>query len=204
MKKILVLFTCFTLLLLTAGVQAQSELTKEERSKAIDHLKTSQSDLMKTIKGLSEEQLKFKPNDETWSIEECVEHIAISESAIFGIVEMSLKAEADPAKRDELKFSDDQVIGLITNRDQKVKTREEFKPQNNFGSFDGSVKKFKEKRNDNIKYVKSTGDDLRNHYFEFPFGLVDSYQVILFLSGHSVRHTSQIKEIMAHESFPKS
>ena len=70
--------------------------------------------------------------------------------------------------------------------------------------YDGSVDQFKAKRKESIKFVKSTDQDLRNHYYEFPFGLVDTYQVMLFMAGHSIRHTEQIKEIMTQESFPKS
>jgi len=31
----------------------------------------------------------------------------------------------------------------------------------------------------------------------FPFGKVDAYQVILLMSGHTIRHTDQIKEVIA-------
>jgi len=204
MKKILILSTCLIIFLMNINATAQSALTKDERSKALEHLKKSQSELLKTVKGLSERQLNFKLNEETWSIAECMEHIAISEKSIFGIVQMTLQNEPDPTKRSEVKMTDDQVIGLITNRERKVKTRPESEPKSNFGSYEGSLMEYKEKRKSNIGFVKSTKDDLRNRYFEFPFGTLDSYQVILFLSGHSVRHTYQIKEVMTNESFPKS
>ncbi|MCZ6694651.1 MAG: DinB family protein [Bacteroidetes bacterium] len=205
MKKLVFLLVICQVMFLTSIVSnAQNELTKIERKKAIDHLKSSQTDLLRTVKGLSEDQLNFKSSEESWSIAECMEHLAISETALFGLAQQSLQEEADPSKRSGLPFSDDQVLALITDRSQKVKTQAPFEPKGNFGSYQGSVDEFKTKRKSNIKYVKSTTDDLRNHYFEFPFGLVDSYQVVLFMSGHSVRHTKQIKEIMAQESFPKS
>ena len=106
--------------------------------------------------------------------------------------------------RSEVKMSDDDVIGLIQNRDQKVKTRPDLVPTNRFGSYDESLTEFKEKRKSNMKYVKSTEDDLRNRYFDFPFGKVDSYQIVLFMSGHTKRHTDQIKEVMASAGFPES
>ena len=77
-------------------------------------------------------------------------------------------------------------------------------PKNRFASFDGSLTEFKEKRKANLKFVKSSEDDLRNRYFDFPFGKVDSYQVILLMSGHTKRHTDQIKEVMASAGFPES
>lgn len=179
-------------------------LTSDERKKAIQDLKSSQTQLLDEIKGLSAEQLNFKSTNDSWSIAECIEHIAISENNLFGIVQMTLKEEADATRRSEVKMSDDQIIGLISSREQKVKTRKEFEPTNSFGSYDDTIDAFKEKRKSNIKYVKSTDDDLRNRYFQFPFGTIDSYQVILFMSGHTKRHTDQIKEVKASTSFPTS
>ena len=109
-----------------------------------------------------------------------------------------------PSLRSEVKMSDEEVIALIENRSDKVKTRPELEPTNRFESLEGSLKAFTSKRDENIKYIQTTSDDLRNRYFDFPFGKVDSYQVVLFMSGHSVRHLKQIKEIMAQEFYPNS
>ncbi len=201
--KTINLIACFALLLISSTIFAQ-ELTKEERKKALDHMKATQSELVKTIKGLSEAQLNFKASDDSWSVANCVEHLAISEGNIFGIVQMTLQNEPDPSMRDQVGMSDDQIIGLISSREQKVKTREEFEPTGKFGNYEGSLNEFKTKRKSNMAYVKSSSDDLRNRYFDFPFGKVDSYQVILFMSGHTKRHTDQIKEVMANAEFPKS
>ena len=173
MMKPLNFITCLTLLLLSTSIFAQ-ELTKEERKKAIDHMKATQSELVKTVKGLSEAQLNFKPADGGWSVANCVEHIAISEGNIFGIVQMTLQNDPDPSMRDQVGMSDDQLIGMISSREQKVKTREEFEPTGKFGSYEGSLEEFKSKRKSNMAYVKSSSDDLRNRYFDFPFGKVDA------------------------------
>lgn len=199
--KILSLAQLFIFCVMTTTAQS---LSKEEKSTAINHLKQTQSELMVAIKDLSEDQLNYKPNEESWSIAETMEHIAISEKNIFGIVEMTLTTEPDASKRSEVKMSDEQLLGIITSRDQKVKTRPEFEPTNSFGSYEGSVEAFKVQRKSNLVFVKKTKEDLRNRYFDFPFGKVDSYQVILFMSGHTQRHMKQIVEIIKSESFPKT
>jgi len=187
MKKSITSLLILLVLIMTSFTFTSTPLTKEERSKAQSLLTDSQKELLSELKGLSNAQINFKPNTETWSIAECVEHIAISENSIFGIVVMSLKEDANPAKRTELKMEDDQIFGFISNRDQKIKTRPEFEPKENFGSYDGSLNEYKAKRKASLKYIKTTNDDLRNHFFEFPFGLVDSYQVVLFMAGHNKR-----------------
>ena len=191
----------FALFLMQSFIIGQS-ITSEERKKVINHLKSSKSELLATIKGLSENQLNFKPAKEEWSIAECVEHIAISEANIFGMFEMTIKEEPNPSRRSEVKMSDEQVLGLIASRANKVKTRQEFEPTNSFGSYAESIEAFTDKRKSNIKYMKSSEEDMRNRYFVFPFGTIDSYQIVLFMSGHTSRHTDQIKEVMRNSSFP--
>lgn len=186
------------------SLMAQAPLTKTERKAAVKHLKQSRSGIEKTVKGLSEGQMNFKPSDGSWSIAECIEHIAVSEMGLFSAVEGTLQNVPDPSLRSEVKMSDTDILSLIEDRSEKVKTRPEGEPTNRFESLEGSLKAFLSKRDENIKYVETTPDDLRNRYFDFPFGKVDSYQVILFMSGHSVRHLNQIKEIMANQAYPTS
>ncbi len=189
------------LLLVTVTI-AQTSINEEERKKALNHLKETESTLISMTKSLTSEQLNFKTDESSWSIAECMEHIAISEKNIIEMVQSSLKEDADPSKRSEVAMSDEQILGLITSREQKVKTRETFEPTNSFGGYSETVKAFRERRKANMKFVKSTDADLRNHYLQFPFGLIDSYQGVLFMSGHTKRHTDQIKEIMESDGFP--
>ncbi|WP_370086754.1 DinB family protein [Ekhidna sp.] len=189
-------------ILVLASALAQNTLNPDERKRAIAHLKETENNLVSLTRGLSEQQLNFKEDDTAWSIAECVEHIAISEKNLIGMIQMSLKEDSDPSKRSEVQMTDDQILGLIESREQKVKTRTEFEPTNSFGSYAETMKTFRERRKANLQFVKSTREDLRNHYLQFPFGLIDSYQGILFMSGHTRRHTDQIKEIMSSEGFP--
>lgn len=189
-------------LLLVMVTIAQTSINEEERKKALNHLKETESTLISMTKSLTSEQLNFKTDESSWSIAECMEHIAISEKNIIEMVQSSLKEDADPSKRSEVAMSDEQILGLITSREQKVKTREAFEPTNSFGGYSETVKAFRERRKANMKFVKSTDADLRNHYLQFPFGLIDSYQGVLFMSGHTKRHTDQIKEIMESDGFP--
>jgi hypothetical protein len=178
-------------------------LTGAERKHATQLLKETKENLLNKVKGLTTEQLNFKPDANTWSVAECVEHIAITENNIFGYSQKSLQEPADPSKRSEVKMTDDAVVTMITDRSKKIKTQEALEPTGKFGSFEGSLKEFKTKRDAHIKYINSTSDDLRDHYNEFPFGKLDAYQTILFMAGHTKRHTAQIEEVMSNPAFPK-
>jgi hypothetical protein len=197
-------FFLFTVAVVFMGfTRPDTKLTDAERKYAIDLLQETKNNLLKKVKGLTAEQLNFKADPTRWSIAECVEHIAISENNLFGFAQMGLKEAADPSKRAEIKLTDDAIVKMIADRSTKIKTKEALEPKGKFGSFDGSVNEFKTKRDNNINYIKTTSDDLRNHYNDFPFGKIDTYQTILFMAGHSKRHTEQIDEVMKDPNFPK-
>jgi hypothetical protein len=180
-----------------------TSLTHAERKYALNLLTETKDNILKKVKGLTADQLNFKADADTWSVAECVEHIAISENNIFGFCQMGLKEPADPSKRSEVKMTDEDVIKMITDRSVKRKTQEAFEPTGKFGSFDATLTEFKTKRDNNINYIKTTSDDLRNHYNDFPFGKLDTYQTILFMAAHSKRHSDQIDEVMKNPNFPK-
>jgi len=200
MKK---LFLPLLALLLCNFNIADTQLTDQERKFATDYLAQSKEKFMNAIKGLSKEQLNFKSSPESWSVAECAEHIAISENNIFGAVDGALKNAPDASKRSEIKMNDDDLLKMITNRTNKVKTSEAFVPSGKFGDIDGITKEFTTKRDAHMAFVKDTKDDLRNRVVTFPFASMDSYQVIIFMSGHTLRHTAQIEEVKANPNFPK-
>ena len=197
------LFLILSLPLIFSFVTATIELTKKEREDAVSYFKETQKALADEVKGMSEGQLKWKPADSVWSITDCIEHIALSEKNLFDWAMGTLKAEASPAKRAELKRSDEEIRTLITDRSFRVKTREGFIPTGQFGDAKHTLKVFDERRESLIKYVKETKDDLRNHFADSPIGLVDTYQLLIFLSAHTKRHTLQIAELKANPGFPK-
>ncbi len=200
MQKLLVLLGVLTFV---SFIPVDSSVSKKDKKAAISYFKETEKGLIKEVKGLSEKQLTWKPADSIWSIADCVEHITLSEKNIFDWAMSTLKEPANPAKRAELKHDDETIKKMMTDRSFKAKAREGFIPSGQFGNTDKTLAIFKERREAAIKYIKSTDDDLRNHFATTPMGLVDSYQVLLFLAGHSRRHTLQIIELKAMPGFPK-
>lgn len=179
------------------------KLSDEDRGKAIDHLSQTRDHLLATVEGLSDEQLHYKASPESWSIAECLEHITLSESNIFQMVDGAVSVTADASKRSEVSMTDEQLISTITDRSFKAKAPEGFQPSGKFGSVEAALEEFKSKREEHIEYIKTTDDDLRNHYSKLPFGTVDALQVVLFMSGHSERHILQMEEVKADPGFPQ-
>lgn len=179
------------------------KLTDADRQMTVAELTKTQDRLLNAVDGLSEDQLNFKSSPESWSVAECVEHLAISENNIGQMLQGALQTPADPSKRDSVKLRDEELMGIITNRDQKIKTSAAFEPSGKFGSHEETLEAFKSKRMEHIEYIKTTEDDLRNHYGQLPFGTIDGLQIVLFMSGHTERHVQQIEEVMENEDFPE-
>lgn len=179
------------------------KLSEEERDYAIKVLGSSRDQLLRTVDGLNEEQLNFKPDAYTWSVADGVEHLAISENAFHQMITNALGTSADPSRRAEVKMKDDELMGIIRDRTNRVKTSEAFEPSGKFGSYEETLEALISKREEHIEYIKTTEDDLRFHYGQLPFGTVDAYQMILFMAGHTDRHIAQMEEVINHEDFPE-
>ena len=180
------------------------QLTTQEREYAIKLSKDTESGVVNSVKGLSAAQLKFKASPEKWSVEECVKHIAASETNLWAMVEKSLKQPANPEKRSEIKFTDEQLVKAVEDRTQKSKTFEALEPANSpFKTLDEALTSFKQNREKLIAFIKSTNQDLRDHVSVESIGSFDAYQFILLIAAHSNRHTQQIDEVKANINFPK-
>ncbi|GEO07831.1 DinB family protein [Segetibacter aerophilus] len=193
----------------TANATAVSEvekgrLTQQERNYATKFLNETEQGVFDAVKNLSEAQLKFKPAPEKWSIEECLEHIAVAETNLWAMVTESLKQPANSEKRAEVKMTDEQLVGAVKDRAHKSKTFEALEPANApYKTAAEAVASFKENREKLVAFVKTSNEDLRAHISALPIGTYDAYQLILLIAGHSNRHTQQIEEVKANPSFPK-
>ena len=202
MKKLVLFFVAAALVSFSSPVDS---ISKQERKSATKFLKQTKKEVENAVKGLSEAQLTFKPAPDVWSVEECLKHIAITEQMLWGMADANLKLAATPEKRSEIKWTDDDVIKKIESRANKVKTMDPMKPENTpFKTWSDALESFKQNRDKLIDYMKNTDADLRNHVMAMPFGSLDGYQFVLFISAHSNRHMQQINEVKANPAFPKN
>ena len=111
---------------------------------------------------------------------------------------------ATPEKRAEVKITDDQILKMVPDRSHKAQAPEFLQPTGRWATREELTKTFQDARKSTMDYVKTTQDDLRDHFGPHPvFGTLDAYQWILLISAHSERHTKQIEEVKADPNFPK-
>ena len=201
MKKLIILI--ISVMIFSEGF-AQSTLTTEQRKFAFDYLIQTKQDFLKSIDGLTSAQLSFKADSTRWSILECAEHIALAEQGIFMIMQGQLKSPSDSTKRKEIKVSEKEIIGRLTNRTFKVQAPEIIKPTGKFPNVEAIKQAFSKQRDNCMNYVNTSNDDLHYHYWKHPAtGTIDLYQTIILLAAHCKRHTLQIEEVKAQANFPK-
>ncbi|WP_431216777.1 DinB family protein [Puia sp. P3] len=207
MKKLLLCATVLVALLTTSfrlalGL-APGTMSPDERKFALDYYQKTKARLLKDLKGLSEAQMNFRADTGRWSVYECTEHIALSENMMWEWVQMAQKQAAAPEKRGEVKVTTDQLMKMMTDRSHKVKTMPPLEPEKKFPDTKAALDAFTSRRDSTIYYIRSTQDDLRNHFVQAPFGTIDAYQALIMLAAHSERHTLQIEEVPADPNFPK-
>jgi uncharacterized damage-inducible protein DinB len=177
-------------------------LTPAERDRAIAELTASRQQFLDSVAGLSAAQWSFKPDEKTWSVAECAEHIALSEDLIFGSVSKVMQGPAMPDKKSAV--TDDFILKAVVDRSHKFQAPEALRPKQTFATPQEAVDHFKASREGTVAYVRGTQDDLRGHFFDHPvLKTMDGYQWILLLSAHSQRHTAQLNEVKANPNFPK-
>jgi hypothetical protein len=200
MKKLIL---CIAFLLPVHFLIAQT-LTEEERKFVVDILEANSKKFLADIEKVSEEQWKFKPGADRWSVGDVAEHITLSEDLLYSIVQKTLLDPADDAKAKGLEGKEKQLLVGVRDRSFKAQAPEVIKPMGKFASKKELVDAFIVARNKTIEYIKTTNDPLKNHVTPHPaFGDLTTYQWLVLLAGHADRHVAQLEEVKADSSFPK-
>jgi hypothetical protein len=188
-----------------AAAPAATTLSAEERAAALTSLQATDDAFLRSIAGLSEKQWRFKPAPDRWSVAEVSEHIAVSESSLLALVQTKfMMSPADPSKRAEAAGKDQIIMEKVPDRSHKAQAPEFLKPTNRWATEAELTKAFEDSRKATMDYIRTTNEDLRDHFGPHPvLGTLDAYQWILLISAHSERHTKQIEEVKADPNFPK-
>jgi uncharacterized damage-inducible protein DinB len=177
-------------------------LTQQERDSLLKHLQQTRQAFLDSIRDLSDGQWTFRAGPDRWSIAEVAEHIAISETTIRQLVTDKMLKEPAIA-RDPNTLSDEKLLAGLLDRTSKFQAPEMLKPTNRWATRDALTKEFLAAREKTTTYVSTTTDDLHGHGGPHPvFKMLDGYQWLLLLSGHSARHTAQIEEVKASNGYP--
>src|SRR5438552_15251584 len=151
-------------------------ITDAERQKVLDLLVRSRHVLLDAVQGVSEEQARWKPAPDRWSIAEYVEHLAVSDDALIALIERSLQTTAQPETEDQRRQREKKIRETSIERGVN-QAPDNLKPNGRFGSLSGAIAAFLAARERSLEYARTTQEDLRSHFTPHPvLGPLDGYQ----------------------------
>ncbi len=183
---------------------ADPNMTSQERSQLVQYLKDSQKEFLAAVSNLSDEQWKWKPAPERWSVGECAEHIVLSEGMLFAKAEEALK---NPPSSDwEAKTGEKTAILLrvMAPRLGKAQAPEDIVPSGKMSRAE-IMSRYAEVRGRTLKFAETTQVPLKEHLAPHPFPVfnpLNAYQWVLYIPLHNMRHDKQIEEVKATAGFP--
>lgn len=160
---------------------------KQELLACLTH---SRARVLEVLAGVPEELGGIRLTENSWSILECAEHIAIAERGMFMALERRTPNNSAPD------FTRDALIkALGTDRSRKVSAPERAKPAGRFASLKQAVDDFCSARERTTAFLERTDENLRKSVALHPLGTFDSFQFLLIMAAHAERHALQIEEI---------
>jgi hypothetical protein len=184
---------------------ADARMTTEERTKVLHWLEESHQEFLASIDGVSDEQWKWKPAPERWSVGETAEHIVLAEALLFESVKKAMSSPANPAWEEETKGKTEFIVQVMAPRLGKAQAPEPIVPRN--GLTLAQVKeRFEQQRAEIVKFASDTNLALKEHTVVHPFpifGTLNAYQWLIYIPLHTERHDKQIAEVKATPGYPK-
>jgi DinB superfamily len=184
---------------------ADAHMSTEERTNVLHWLEESHQEFLGSIDAVSEEQWKWKPAPERWSVGETAEHIVLAEALLFENVKMAMSSPANPAWEEETKGKTEFIVKVMAPRLGKAQAPEPIVPRN--GMTLAQVReRFEQQRAEIVKFASGTNLALKEHTVVHPFpvfGTLNAYQWLIYVPLHTERHDKQIAEVKATPGYPK-
>ncbi|MBX3239993.1 MAG: DinB family protein [Chitinophagaceae bacterium] len=200
------LFCCLIAIALVSSSFTQTGNRTHDKDFLLNYFEQTFENLEEVVEGLSEKQLQFKLAPEKWSVSQCLEHIVLSEKLLLGLVKQAMESEPAPGRKEEVKITDEGLIGSMTDRSFKAQAPKVLVPKEK-GIYKSAAKALEDLRNQRqeiLDYISDISlEDMRSRVWDSPFGPIDGYHSFLYISAHTARHTLQIEEIKTNITFPK-
>jgi hypothetical protein len=185
-------------LVAAAVLTAQAGMTPTERQRLAAHLEMTGRWLIDEVQGLTPAQLAFKPSPEQWSIAQVIDHLLVVGPIYWDDLQ---KAQKTPARQRETRNSDADILWYGVDRTYREKAIPGEVPMGRFRDLSSALAEYRKNHERLLNYVRTTTDDLRAHFVERQAS--DAYQWALLISTHEQRHILQIRELKAHNGFPR-
>lgn len=160
---------------------------------------------------LSAEQLNWKPSADQWSVAQCFDHLIVTNSGYFPLIQEISAGRYRPSLKERLpllpRFFGSVVLSAVQpEAKRKFKATANFQPASSVIGGD-IISKFKAHQEDVVKHMRMTESlDLRKVIITSPvasfmtYSLLDAYKVLV---AHERRHMAQAKRVTQSPGFPR-
>ncbi|HRD82924.1 MAG TPA: DinB family protein [Saprospiraceae bacterium] len=206
MKQIIYIYLLFILPVLGLAQGKKQVWTQTDRQYLLAGLKTTQSNFLQEVEGLTMEQIHFKPDSSQWSVAEVMEHLGIYEELLYWDLLNNQYTDERPDLVDSVKGIDSIMIVYSTDPN-KGQAPFIAQPIGRFKEKEDLVNFFTRFRKEVIILVQDTKVDFRLHFIFRPpdwgvWHIRDLHQYTLLWIAHTERHLNQIIRIKSNPRFP--
>lgn len=183
---------------------AEPKITIQERTQLVQLLNESRKEFLEAVSSLNDEQWRWKPAPERWSVGECAEHIVLSEASLFARAQVALKSAPDSEWEKKTAGKTELLLAVMAQRQGKATSPEEIRPTGKMSRAE-IMKQFSENRTRTLDFAEQTQLPLKEHLAAHPFPIfnpLNAYQWVLYIPLHNMRHDKQIEEVKATPGFP--
>src|SRR5579871_1515875 len=160
-------------------------ITEQERAKALGLLTRSRQTLLDAVEGVSDQQARWRPSPDRWSILEYVEHLAISDDELVAMIKRSLAKPARPETEEQRLEREAKIRETPIPRGAN-RAPDQLRPTARFSKLPEAVSAFLAARERTMEYARATQDDLRSHFTDHGvLGPLDGYQWLVGNARHA-------------------
>lgn len=180
--------------------------SKEDIRSTVSYLKKTTKKTIKFAEQFSEEQLNFKPDEDSWSIIGILEHLVKTDGLYRDILTKALQKSASADEKSDI--SDEQIIAFVAVRTPtslRVKTAPSLVPKQDYKDLGVANNDLLKSRKAIYNYLKTTNDELRGYFAKHPsLGNADLFQWYILAAAHTERHYLQMVEVSENPNFPRN
>jgi len=173
---------------------AQPETERQQLTAA---LHKSREMYLCCLKDVSEDAASARLSENSWSILEIAEHVAVAEHGMFRAVELGTEKSTEPNYA-----ADENIIRRGLNREAKIQAPERSQPKGRWKTLAEAIDAFEKSRARTVDFVEKGEKDPRKIESVHPLmGSIDGYQILLLMAVHAERHTAQIEDIKRTQAY---
>ena len=169
-------------------------MAPSETIEIIQILEKGKEDFHASANGVPESLAHTRPEENRWSVLECVEHVTTVEEMFLKRLAGGGYTEAPP----EDKVKEAALAERFVDRTNKRQAPEAVLPKGRFASLAEGLKQFRKRPRRHLQFARERSADLYTLASVHPaFGPLNGMEALMIIAGHSQRHAEQIREVRA-------